>query len=151
MSADDSLSELQGACIAPFLDLTKFSDEGCKRNPPLPLPSILVSLPARYLPPPLTQVGNEANTTDHLVPEGRICQKLSEDVTCCLPCPSTEWLYPSHFSTLSDVANWISVVSAVACVFLLVSYIFLPVEKTGRHYLNISIVCAVMFMNVSLL
>lgn len=40
--------------------------------------------------------------------------------------------------------------SAIACVFLLLSYIFLPVEKTGRHYLNISIVCAIVLMNVSL-
>lgn len=36
MSADDPLSELRGACIAPFLDINSFSDEGCKWNPLAP-------------------------------------------------------------------------------------------------------------------
>ncbi|KAK6842107.1 hypothetical protein PG987_002967 [Apiospora arundinis] len=48
----------------------------------------------------------------------------------------------------SQVANWINVVGVVCCVFLLASWAFLPVEKTHRHYLSISLVCAVMFMNL---
>lgn len=79
-----------------------------------------------------------------------MCQPLTDDLTCCLPCPITDWVYPDSFSTLSDVASWISVVGTVACLFLLVSYAFLPVEKTNRHYLSISIVSAVAIMNVSL-
>jgi hypothetical protein len=45
-------------------------------------------------------------------------------------------------------ANWVSVVSTICCVFLLVSWTVLPVDKTFRHYLSISLTVAVMMMNV---
>lgn len=60
----------------------------------------------------------------------------------------TEWAYPDSFETMSLVANWTSVVSTVACLFLLVSWAVLPVDKTFRHYLSISLTTAVVFMNV---
>ena len=88
----------------------------------------------------------EANRT--LATEGRLCQELAKGLTCCLPCPITDWVYADYFNTSSDVASWVSVVGIIACAFLLFSYAFLPVEKTGRHYLSISIVCAVVFMHV---
>ncbi|CAI4213740.1 unnamed protein product [Parascedosporium putredinis] len=68
--------------------------------------------------------------------EGRLCQPLSADLTCCLPCPVTDWVYPESFNTMSTVANWLSVVAAVCNVFLLLSYAVLPVDKTHRHYLT---------------
>lgn len=80
---------------------------------------------------------------------GRLCQELGPGVTCCLPCPITDWVYPDYFQTGSDVASWVSVVGAICCVFLLISYAALPTEKTGRHYLSISIVSAVFLMHVS--
>lgn len=58
-------------------------------------------------------------------------------------------MYADYFNTSSDVASWVSVVGIIALGFLLLSYAFLPVDKTGRHYLSISIVCAVSFMHVS--
>lgn len=61
----------------------------------------------------------------------------------------TDWAYPDTFKSSSQVANWINVVGVVCCVFLLASWAVLPVEKTHRHYLSISLTCAVMFMNVS--
>ncbi|KAK8088921.1 hypothetical protein PG997_003882 [Apiospora hydei] len=79
--------------------------------------------------------------------DGRLCQKLG-GLTCCLPCPMTDWAYPDSFNSSSQVANWINVVGVVCCVFLLASWAFLPVEKTHRHYLSISLTCAVMFMNL---
>lgn len=81
--------------------------------------------------------------------EGRICQELIEGLSCCLPCPITDWMYADYFNTTSDVASWLSVVGLICLVFLLLSYAFLPAEKTGRHYLSISIVCAIVFMHVS--
>ncbi|KAK4672409.1 hypothetical protein QC763_102860 [Podospora pseudopauciseta] len=79
--------------------------------------------------------------------EGRVCQPYF-DATCCLPCPMTQWAYPDTFETMSEAANWVSVVSTIGCVFLLLSWAVLPVEKTFRHYLSISLTTAVVFMNL---
>ncbi|CRK31999.1 hypothetical protein BN1708_005636 [Verticillium longisporum] len=80
--------------------------------------------------------------------DGRLCQNITETLSCCLPCPMTEWVYPDYFETLTAVANWICVASVLCCLFLLLSWAFLPVDKTSRHYLSISLVCAVMLMNM---
>jgi hypothetical protein len=58
-------------------------------------------------------------------------------------------VYPDSFGVLTQVANWVSVVGAVAAVFLLASWAFLPVDRTSRHYLSISLTLTVVFMNVS--
>jgi hypothetical protein len=50
---------------------------------------------------------------------------------------------------MNTAAQWVAVVSTISCVFLLLSWIFLPVEKTSRHYLSISLTVGVTFMNVS--
>jgi hypothetical protein len=60
----------------------------------------------------------------------------------------TKWAYPDSFETMSEAANWVSVVSTVGCVFLLVSWAVLPVDKTFRHYLSICLTTAVVFMNL---
>ena len=62
----------------------------------------------------------------------------------------TEWVYPDYFATVSTAANWVSVFGTVCCAFLLLSWAFLPVDKTHRHYLSISLTAAVVLMNVSL-
>lgn len=77
-----------------------------------------------------------------------MCQAFG-NYTCCLPCPLAEWVYPDYFTTISEIANWISLIGTIACVFLLLSWAFLPVEKTNRHYLSISLTSAVLLMNVS--
>ena len=61
----------------------------------------------------------------------------------------TDWAYPESFKSLSLVAEWVSVVSVICCVFLLISWAALPVEKTHRHYLSICLTVAVAIMNVS--
>lgn len=99
--------------------------------------------------PPGAAVLVERETNRTLAIEARLCQEIAGGLTCCLPCPITDWVYADYFDTSSDVASWVSVVGIIACAFLLLSYAFLPVEKTGRHYLSISIVCAVVFMHVS--
>ena len=60
----------------------------------------------------------------------------------------TDWGYPDSFETLGTAANWVAVGSAICCLFLLVSWAVLPVEKTYRHYLSISLTIGVLFMNV---
>lgn len=82
--------------------------------------------------------------------DGRFCQELSSTLTCCLPCPMTDFTYPDSFNTLGQAADWVSVAGTACCVFLLLSWVFLPVEKTHRHYLSICLTTAVGLMNASL-
>lgn len=60
----------------------------------------------------------------------------------------TDWVYPDSFTTIGTVANWIATVSVICCVFLLVSWATLPVEKTNRHYLSICFTLGILIMNV---
>ncbi|KAI1068385.1 hypothetical protein LB507_004730 [Fusarium sp. FIESC RH6] len=79
--------------------------------------------------------------------DGRLCKQL-DSIQCCLPCPMTDWVYPERFETLTSVANWVSLSSQICCVFLLLSWAFLPVEKTNRHYLSICLTFAILLMNM---
>ncbi|KAI0383711.1 hypothetical protein F5Y04DRAFT_19411 [Hypomontagnella monticulosa] len=79
--------------------------------------------------------------------EGRLCSPLGP-LSCCIPCPMTDWAYPDNFNTATAAADWINVAGMICCGFLLISWIVLPVEKTHRHYLSISLTCAVALMNL---
>ena len=93
--------------------------------------------------------GQETVLTGDVVITGRLCQAITDELTCCLPCPLTDWIYPDSFNTLVKVADWVSVVSLICCLFLLLSWAFLPVDKTNRHYLSICLTLGVTLMNVS--
>lgn len=60
----------------------------------------------------------------------------------------TDWAYPDNFNTATNAADWVNVVGMICCAFLLISWIVLPVEKTHRHYLSISLTCATVLMNL---
>ncbi|EKJ75413.1 hypothetical protein NXS19_000631 [Fusarium pseudograminearum] len=79
--------------------------------------------------------------------DGRLCKQIGSTV-CCLPCPMTDWVYPERFETLTSVANWVSLASQICCIFLLLSWACLPVEKTNRHYLSICLTIAILLMNM---
>ena len=79
---------------------------------------------------------------------GRFCSEALGP-SCCLPCPSTAWLYPDNFNTMTEAASWINVVGLLCQVFMLASWAFLPAGKTARHYLSICLVIATMMMGVS--
>ena len=49
---------------------------------------------------------------------------------------------------MTRVANYLNVVGMVFAVFLLASFAFLPVAKTHRHYLSVSLVIGVVLMQV---
>ena len=89
-----------------------------------------------------------AETYNILVIEGRFCSAAA-GISCCLPCPNTDWLYPDSFGTMTEAASWINVVGLVCQVFMLLSWAFLPASKTARHYLSICLVIATMMMGVS--
>ncbi|CCC10400.1 unnamed protein product [Sordaria macrospora k-hell] len=80
--------------------------------------------------------------------DGRLCQDAGKGLRCCLPCPMTDWAYPDEFNTLGEVAQWVAVAGTACCVFLLLSWIILPVDKTSRHYLSLCLTTAVLFMNL---
>ncbi|ROW01638.1 hypothetical protein VSDG_02019 [Cytospora chrysosperma] len=79
--------------------------------------------------------------------DGRLCMSEA-GISCCLPCPLTAWVYPDNFDSLGKAADWIAVASSVCCVFLLLSWLVLPIDKTHRHYLSICLTFAVVFMNL---
>ncbi|KKA29166.1 hypothetical protein TD95_003705 [Thielaviopsis punctulata] len=89
------------------------------------------------------------STTDGFI-DGRVCQAMANlgNITCCLPCPLVDWVYPDSFDTMASAADWASVVGTICCIFLLASWLFLPVEKTHRHYLSICLTVAVAIMNM---
>lgn len=68
---------------------------------------------------------------------------------CCLPCPLTDWTYPTYFATLTTAANWVATAGVILCAFLLISWAILPTDKTNRHYLSVCLTLAVMIMSVS--
>ncbi|PHH67982.1 hypothetical protein CDD82_944 [Ophiocordyceps australis] len=80
--------------------------------------------------------------------EGRICQRVSDELTCCLPCPMAEWVYPDSFDNITTATEWLAALSVACCALLLASWAFLPVEKTSRHYLSVSFTFGVLLMNL---
>ncbi|KAK3986699.1 hypothetical protein QBC44DRAFT_372874 [Cladorrhinum sp. PSN332] len=96
----------------------------------------------------LTPFLNVKAFTDGGYTEGRLCARFPSGESCCLPCPVSNWVYPDSFETMTTTANWVAVVGTVSCIFLLISWAVLPVDKTFRHYLSISLTTAVLFMNL---
>lgn len=60
----------------------------------------------------------------------------------------TDWTYGSVFRIVGAAAEWVSVASTVCCLFLLLSWTVLPIDKTHRHYLSICLTVSVVFMNL---
>jgi hypothetical protein len=61
----------------------------------------------------------------------------------------TDWAYPDNFNTMTTAVNWVNVAGMACCVFLLITWLCLPVEKTHRHYLSICLTVACFLMSVS--
>lgn len=130
----------QGACPTPFLDASQFpATGGCKLSE-----FFDASKPSDFL-----SIWDIATDKRLSVIDGRFCSALLGP-TCCLPCPQTEWLYPDNFDTITYSADWINVAGMVCSMFLLISFAFLPVGKTHRHYLSICLAIATVMMQVSI-
>lgn len=125
-------SALLGDCIPPFMDAAMFPREGgCKS---ISRPSVWSLL---------------TNLT--LVVSGRLCapiDALPGQPTCCLPCPTADWVYLDSFSTYNQVAEWLNVVGLILMVFMLISYSVLPAQKTRSHYLSVCLVVAVVMITL---
>ena len=118
-------------CPAPFIDSGQFNDSlGCKPF----LGTSLLTFALTSLPIDL---------------EGRLCQKITKDVQCCLPCPVTEWIYADSFHRITVLVEWAACLSVLCCMFLMVSWAILPVAETKRHYLTVCLTAGVLLMSVS--
>ncbi|KAM0712253.1 hypothetical protein Q7P37_011347 [Cladosporium fusiforme] len=81
--------------------------------------------------------------------EGRFCAPISVlpgNPSCCLPCPATDWAYADAFNTYNDIGEWLNVVGLVLLVFMLLSYVVLPTQKTRSHYLSVCLIIAVIMI-----
>lgn len=147
MTNNTASAALRGLCPPPFYDASKFELGGCEYT--------TLRHCKRMLIPPVV--------------EGRFCapvEQIKKGLYCCLPCPMTDYLYPqgtrikqsradghanfsSDFNTYYKVAEALNVVGLVLLVFLLISFVLLPAEKTRRHYLSYCLIIAAIFMAVS--
>ncbi|EXJ88244.1 hypothetical protein A1O1_05174 [Capronia coronata CBS 617.96] len=82
---------------------------------------------------------------------GRFCMPLPElqNLTCCLPCPSTDWTYPDGFESRTEIANWVNVAAFILSVYLILSFVVLPVKYTHRHYLSVCLTLGVVFVELA--
>lgn len=80
---------------------------------------------------------------------GRLCIPVDAlNATCCVPCPSTDWLYADGFEQRTEVASWVNVAATTFTLFVLISYAVLPVKWTSRHYLSVCLAIGVLCMEV---
>jgi hypothetical protein len=87
-----------------------------------------------------------------LAVEGRFCApipQLGDGLSCCLPCPASDYLYPEDFKRWYRAAEALNLAGLVCMVFLLASFIVLPAEQTRRHYLSYCLIIAAIFLAVS--
>jgi hypothetical protein len=114
-------------CLVPFLEEDLFPITGGCQS----LPSCLLN----------------SKTHCDIVLEGRICSDALGS-SCCLPCPQTAWLYPANVDSIAIATDWINVAGLICTLFLLLSFAFLPVKETHRHYLSVCLAVAITIMQV---
>ncbi|KNG46500.1 g protein-coupled receptor : secretin-like protein [Stemphylium lycopersici] len=76
---------------------------------------------------------------------------LAETLRGSCPAPfydESRFGFDGCFNTTYQVAEALNVVGLICLVFLLISYMVLPAEKTRRHYLSYCLIIAAMFMEL---
>ncbi|EMC99624.1 hypothetical protein BAUCODRAFT_52233, partial [Baudoinia panamericana UAMH 10762] len=81
--------------------------------------------------------------------DARFCAAPVPGLTCCLPCPISQWVFSSSFPTQVPAANWVAVPSFILTSLLLLTYAFLPEEKSHRHYLSIGLTVSLLLMSLA--
>ena len=121
--------DLRGSCPPPFFDLAQFGFDGC-----------------------MYSIGNQlTDDADFVVTEGRFCAPipLEPGLSCCLPCPASDYLYPEKFKGWYRAAEALNLVGLACMVFLLLTFVCLPAEKTRRHYLSYGLIVGAMFLSLA--
>lgn len=86
--------------------------------------------------------------TDFVDVDGRFCADIDGLGSCCLPCPASDYIYPSDFTTYYRAAEALNLAGLVCMAFLMISFLVLPPEQTRRHYLSYCLVIAASFIAV---
>jgi len=60
----------------------------------------------------------------------------------------TDWVYDDNFDPLIDASGWVAVVATACCLLLCLSWAFLPVQQTGRHYLSVCLTASAILLNL---
>ncbi len=82
----------------------------------------------------------------------RFCTTINQGqqaVSCCLPCPTSYWIFDDSFQSRVDLASYISIISLVCNVFLLLTFLVLPQEKSHRHYLSVGLTSSFILVALS--
>ncbi|KAL2871178.1 uncharacterized protein BJX67DRAFT_377781 [Aspergillus lucknowensis] len=82
--------------------------------------------------------------------DGRWCHPHDNGdtiVSCCFPCPITDWRYSDDFS--SAMVPWIGLAVLVIMIVSALTFIVLPVSATQRHYLTTSPLMGFIFMSIA--
>lgn len=85
---------------------------------------------------------------------GRLCANLTQGfftVSCCLPCPITDWVYSDSFPEHAQVANYLAIVLLILDAFLLLSFAVLKKEHSYRHYLSTGLTVSFMLIAIAFL
>ncbi|KAL4793033.1 hypothetical protein BDV19DRAFT_380353 [Aspergillus venezuelensis] len=82
---------------------------------------------------------------------GRWCTPYDvgdETISCCFPCPFTQWQYTDGINA-ADIVPWIAVGVLVLMVISALTFILLPTSDTQRHYLTSSPLMGFIFMSIA--
>ncbi|KAL4733412.1 hypothetical protein BDV11DRAFT_213946 [Aspergillus similis] len=96
-------------------------------------------------PAPFIAELSVGNTGGYLA--GRWCEPQvvgNETVSCCFPCPFTDWQYSDGLG--NEMVPWLALIVLIFVVIGALTYILLPAEDTRRHYLVISPLMGFVFM-----
>jgi hypothetical protein len=52
------------------------------------------------------------------------------------------------FENRTEIANWVNVAAFILSIYLMLSFIVLPVKFTHRHYLSVCLALGVIFIEV---
>ncbi|KAK4542422.1 hypothetical protein LTR36_006879 [Oleoguttula mirabilis] len=104
-------------------------------------------LNATICPTPFLLASNYPATGGEL--SGRFCANIADGLTCCLPCPITEWVFKDEFKSQAPVANYISIVSFVCNILLLLTFLVLAEEQSHRHYLSVGVTVSLLMLSLA--
>lgn len=148
-SVSANLTILRGNCIEPFLDALQFGKKGGRKRTPTRLHNSLAKFSrcGRQTMRSYCSIAREARLLPTMSGHGlgiprEYGMPLFEQYQV------TDMI--AGFQTWYRISESISAVGLVICIFLLLSWVFLPVEKTRRHYLSICLVIGIILEAVSL-
>ncbi|KAM3421470.1 hypothetical protein BST61_g1863 [Cercospora zeina] len=102
-----------------------------------------------FCPPPFVPEADFPNTGGYL--GGRYCGKLSDTLSCCLPCPLENLVYTDHFLHLMDASRWLNIPSLALQCLLLITFLLLPADVGHRNYLGVGLCISIIMLQLGFL